>query len=180
MSSQTRVKLQRGMALVFAVGLSAFLLLNQEKIAGMQVLGYPGIFLLTMLSNATIILPVPGVLISSTMGAVFNPLWVGVTAGAGAAVGELVGYVAGYSGRGIIEKSEWSTRVEEWVRKYGSFAVLVLAFIPNPLFDIVGITAGILKMPLPKFLFWCVLGKILKMLVFSYGGDFILGKFPWF
>jgi membrane protein DedA with SNARE-associated domain len=58
--------------------------------------------------------------------------------------------------------------------------VLLLAFVPNPLFDIVGVTAGILKMPYPKFLLWCMLGKILKMLAFAYGGSFILEKIPWF
>ncbi len=66
------------------------------------------------------------------------------------------------------------------MRKYGSITVLLLAFIPSPLFDIAGVTAGMLKMPLLRFLFWCMLGKILKMLVFAYGGSFILQKIPWF
>jgi membrane protein DedA with SNARE-associated domain len=37
--------------------------------------------------------------------------------------------------------------------------------------------AGMLKMPLVKFLTWCLLGKTLKMLVFSYTGASILNLF---
>ena len=48
--------------------------------------------------------------------------------------------------------------------------ILVLATIPNPFFDLGGMIAGALKMPLHKFLFWCMLGKITKMMVISYAG----------
>ncbi|MCJ7626574.1 MAG: VTT domain-containing protein, partial [Anaerolineaceae bacterium] len=58
--------------------------------------------------------------------------------------------------------------------KFGDLTILVLALIPNPLFDMAGITAGALKMPISRFLIWCCLGKILKMLVFSYGGATII------
>jgi membrane protein DedA with SNARE-associated domain len=37
-----------------------------------------------------------------------------------------------------------------------------------------------LKMPVIKFLFWSMLGKILKMMAFAYGGSYILDKIPWF
>ena len=35
------------------------------------------------------------------MGAVFNPIGVALAAGAGAAIGELAGYLIGYSGQGV-------------------------------------------------------------------------------
>jgi membrane protein DedA with SNARE-associated domain len=54
---------------------------------------------------------------------------------------------------------------------------MVMAFIPNPIFDLAGMAAGMLKMPVPQFLFWCALGKILKMLVFSYTGASIFNLF---
>ena len=49
------------------------------------------------------------------------------------------------------------------MEKYGDITILVLAFIPNPLFDLAGMVAGILKMPVWKFLIYCVIGKILKI-----------------
>jgi membrane protein DedA with SNARE-associated domain len=112
------------------------------------------------------------------MGAVFNPFWVAVAAGTGAAIGELSGYLAGFSGQGIIERTQWSDRFEQWMRKYGPVTILVLSFVPNPIFDVAGITAGILKMPLWQFLLFSWIGKVLKMLLFSYGGSFVLNLFP--
>jgi membrane protein YqaA with SNARE-associated domain len=112
------------------------------------------------------------------MGAVFNPFWVAIAAGSGAAIGELSGYLAGFSGRKIIQRvSKYETLIQ-WMKKYGDISILLLAFFPNPAFDMAGITAGGLKVPLMRFLFWCMIGKILKMLVFSYGGAKILELIP--
>jgi membrane protein DedA with SNARE-associated domain len=108
------------------------------------------------------------------MGAVFNPLFVSVAAGAGAALGELSGYLAGFSGQAVVEGSERYQRVVRWMEKYGDITILVLAFIPNPLFDLAGIIAGILKMPIWKFLIYCVIGKILKMMIFAYSGYWVI------
>ncbi|MFZ6019499.1 MAG: TVP38/TMEM64 family protein [Chloroflexota bacterium] len=178
MSKETRLKIARILALVFVVGLTIFLYINREKVRELESFGYPGIFLVSLLANATLILPLPGVLFTSAMGAVFNPFWVAVAAGSGAALGELSGYLAGFSGQGIVEKTEWSEKFERWMRKYGPITILVLSFVPNPIFDVAGITAGILKMPLWQFLLFSWIGKVLKMLVFSYGGSFILNLFP--
>ncbi|MHB0965415.1 MAG: VTT domain-containing protein [Bellilinea sp.] len=180
MTRETRLKIQRILALLFVIGLTVFLYLNRDRVQELEGLGYPGIFLLSLLSNATLILPVPGVLFTSAMGAVFNPFWVAIAAGTGAALGELTGYLAGYSGQGVVERTKWQPKVESWMRKYGGITVFVLSLVPNPVFDIAGLTAGMLKMPVIKFLFWSMLGKILKMMAFAYGGSYILDKIPWF
>lgn len=178
MSKETRLAIARILALVFVVSLTVLLYLNRDKVSQLEGLGYPGIFLVSLLTNATLILPLPGVLVTSAMGAVFNPLWVAVAAGSGAALGELSGYLAGFSGQGIVERTKWSDRFEAWMRRYGPITVLVLSFVPNPLFDVAGITAGVLKMPLWHFLLFCWIGKVLKMMVFAFGGSFILGLIP--
>ena len=122
-----------------------------------------------------ILIPIPGVVFTSAMGAVFNPFWVSIAAGAGAALGELSGYLAGFSGQAVVENSERYKRVVQWMEKYGDITILVLAFIPNPLFDLAGMVAGILKMPVWKFLIYCVIGKILKMMMFAYAGNWVMG-----
>lgn len=63
------------------------------------------------------------------------------------------------------------------MRKYGDITILVLAFIPNPLFDMAGLIAGVLKMPVWKFLAYCIVGKILKMMVFAYVGEGLFSLF---
>ena len=164
----------RVLVLLAVITLTILLILNRDRVQELEALGYPGIFLISLFSNATLILPVPGVLFTSAMGAVFNPYWVALAAGCGAALGELTGYVAGFSGQGIIENKHWYARVTEWMKKYGGLTVLVLAFIPNPIFDIAGMVAGALRMPLWKFLLFSWVGKTGKMLVFALGGAGLL------
>jgi len=175
-SGQTNVV--RALVFVFVIALSIYLYTIRDQVQELEGYGYPGIFLVSFLTNATLILPLPGVVIASLMGTVFHPFWVAIAAGSGAALGELSGYLAGFSGQGVAEKTPIYNRMEELMRKYGVWAVLILAFIPNPLFDMAGIIAGILRMPLRTFLIWTWLGKVLKMLVFAYGGATISRFFP--
>ena len=174
-----KIQVARICAIIFVVALTVFLYLYRSKVQQLGAWGYPGIFLVSILENATIILPVPGILITSAMGAIFNPFWVAVAAGTGAALGELTGYLAGFSGQGIIENRKWYERFERWMKKYGDLTIFVLAIIPNPLFDIAGMTAGALKMPVWRYLIWVTLGKIIKMMIFAYFGAYISSLIPW-
>lgn len=170
MKTETRNLLLRIGVLILVVAITALLFFYRGKISQLGVYGYPGIFLISILANATIIIPLPGVAITSAMGAVFNPFWVALAAGLGAGLGETSGYLAGFSGRNAIQKSEKMRRITGWMEKYGGITILVLAFIPNPAFDLAGIAAGALKIPFYQFLLWTCVGKILKMLMFAYGG----------
>lgn len=173
--SKQATNIIRVVVLLAVIALTVVLLIYRDQIQTLQSYGYPGIFLFSILANATILVPIPGVIFTSAMGAVFNPLWVAVAAGAGAALGELSGYLAGFSGQAVVENSKKYEQVVHWMEKYGDITILVLAFIPNPLFDLAGMTAGILKMPVWKFLIFCVIGKILKMMMFAYAGDWVMG-----
>ena len=177
MQPERRTAILRVVALVFVIGLSVGVYLLRDQVQNLKGLGYAGIFLISLVSSATIILPVPGVLVTSMMGAVFNPFWVAIAAGTGAALGELSGYLAGFSGQGVAQKAEIYKKLENWMRRFGPVTVLVLGFIPNPLFDMAGMVAGALKMPLWKFLLFCTIGKIGKMMLFAYGGDTVMGWF---
>jgi uncharacterized membrane protein YdjX (TVP38/TMEM64 family) len=177
MDSKRRTQLIRAAVFLLVVVITVGLYLYRNQLKQFESFGYPGIFFLSILANATVIIPLPGVIITSAMGAIFNPFWVAIAAGAGAAIGEMTGYLAGFSGQAVIERVDWHVKLEGWMRKYGDVTVLVLAFIPNPLFDMAGITAGALKMPWYRFLIWCALGKILKMMMFAYGGAGIMYTF---
>jgi len=142
-----------------------------------QAFGYPGIFLIALLANATILLPAPGVAIIYAMGAVFNPWLVGLAAGSGGAIGELSGYLAGFSGQAMIERTDIYDRIKPWVDKYGGWAILVLSAIPNPLFDVAGVAAGIAKMPIQTFLFFVWVGQLIKMTMFALAGKYSI---EWF
>jgi len=172
--SKRTLNIIRVVVLLAVIAVTIVLVINRDKLQSLQAYGYPGIFLFSILANATILIPVPGVIFTSAMGAVFNPFWVSLAAGAGAALGELSGYLAGFSGQAVVEDSKRYDQVVSWMEKYGELTTLVLAFIPNPLFDLAGLIAGLLKMPLWKFLLYCVIGKILKMMMFAYAGDWVI------
>lgn len=149
---------------------TVLLIVFRDKLQSLESLGYPGIFLLSLLSNATIIVPLPGVIITSAMAMVFNPFWVAIAAGLGAALGELSGYLAGVAGQVVLQDSENLRKLSGWITRHGEWAILFLALVPNPLFDMAGILAGSSSMPVAKFLFFCAVGKIIKMLLFAYLG----------
>lgn len=173
MDKEKRITILRWLALVFVIALTIILFLNRENIQYLERFGYVGIFFASLLTNASLIFPVPGVLITSAMGAVFNPFYVALAAGGGATIGEISGYLAGFSGQKVVEKAKWHDKLEGWMKRYGDLTILVLAFIPNPAFDVVGIMAGAMKIPIHRFLIFSFIGKVLKMLVFAYGGYLI-------
>jgi uncharacterized membrane protein YdjX (TVP38/TMEM64 family) len=53
----------------------------------------------------------------------------------------------------------------------GPLTVFLLSAIPNPFFDLAGVAAGALKMPLGRFLFWAWIGETTKMFIFAFAGS---------
>ena len=170
-------KVFRVILLAAVLALTILLLVYREQIQHLEAYGYPGIFLLSILTNATVLIPLPGVVITSAMGAVFNPFWVAIASGSGATLGELSGYMAGVGGQVWLTNRAWYQKLENWIQKYNHWPIILLAFIPNPLFDMAGFIAGAGKMPLWKFLLFTWIGKIAKMLVFAYAGAGIFKNF---
>ena len=172
--SSTRTNLLRAIALLAVIGITVYIYSIRERVEEFEQFGYAGIFLIALMANATVLLPAPGVAIFYAMGAVFNPLGVGLAAGTGGALGELSGYFAGFSGQAIVERTDIYNRFQPWVEKYGGWAILVLSAIPNPFFDVAGIAAGIAKMPLRTFLLFTWAGQIIKMTLFASAGYYSL------
>lgn len=162
--------LARIMALFVVVALSVFIFSIRDQASELAIYGYPGIFLISFMAYATVLLPAPGVAVVFTMGSVFNPIGVALAAGTGAALGELSGYLAGFSGQAVVERVDIYDRLTVWMQRNGSLTVLVLAAIPNPFFDLAGVAAGSLKMPVLRFLVWCWIGEVIKMSVFAFAG----------
>ncbi len=168
------------LTVILLTALIILLFVNRERIQQLEKYGYAGIFLISIATNATLIIPLPGVAITTTMGAIFNPFGVAVAAGLGAAIGEITGYTAGYTSQGLLKRNETYQKLTANMREHPQWAVFIifiLAFIPNPMMDLAGMAAGSLKVPLWKYFIPCTLGKILKMLLFAYLGHYSLSFF---
>jgi uncharacterized membrane protein YdjX (TVP38/TMEM64 family) len=158
-------------ALLIVIALTLFIYTIRDKADELAVYGYPGIFLIAFLTNATVLLPAPGIAVVFTMGAIFQPVYIALAAGAGGALGELSGYLAGFSGQAVVERTDLYDRFKAWIERNGFLSILILASLPNPFFDVAGVAAGILKMPVLKFLIAVWIGVTIKMFVFAWVGS---------
>ena len=154
-------------AIFVAVGAALYF---RDHLQELEQYGYAAVFLVGLVSNATIIFPVPGLAVSSVMGSVFNPWIVGLVGGVGQALGELTGYMAGYSGQMLVNNNPTHDRLMRWMQRHGTLTIFILAVTPNPVADVGGMTAGALRFPLWKFLASCTAGKIVKNVIFALAG----------
>ncbi|HET6598032.1 MAG TPA: VTT domain-containing protein [Anaerolineales bacterium] len=171
-SSRFLTNMLRILALFAVVGITLYIYSIRNRVEQFAGFGYPGIFLIALLANATVLLPAPGVAVIYAMGAIFNPFGVGLAAGLGGTIGELSGYLAGFGGQAVVERMDIYNRIKPWVDKYGGWSILVLSAIPNPFFDIAGIAAGIAKMPVQTFLLFSGIGQLIKMTAFALAGHY--------
>ena len=163
-------RLFRFLVIAIVVGISVSIFVFRDRFAELAAIGYPGIFVVSLLGNATVILPAPSLALVFAMGSVLPPVLVGLVAGVGEALGELTGYAAGFGGRAVIENQKTYERLVAWMRRAGGATVFVLSVIPNPFFDLAGIAAGTLGYPVWRFLLFCWLGKTIKTILVAWAG----------
>jgi membrane protein DedA with SNARE-associated domain len=188
LSRRTLVWMKRGLipllgllvALGIIFGVVYFYRCNPDIFERLETYGYLGVFLISILFNATIIFPLSNISVIISMGATLGvPLFVGLAGGSGAAIGELTGYLAGRSGQGFFRKSKLYLRLEGWVKRWGWIAIFIMSVFPA-VFDIVGLIAGALRMPLWKFFLACAGGRIISYTVVAYTADLGFKFIPWF
>jgi len=162
-----RALLPFSLALLVSLGVILLFTRFQDKIEALKGYGYLGAFFIGLLSNATVILPAPSLAFTTALGVALNPLLVGIAAGTGEALGEMTGYLGGISGKAIIENHAHYERIRNSMARYGERAFFLLALIPNPLFDLAGIAAGVVRFPIWRFLLSVWAGKTLKAILFA-------------
>ncbi|MFC2022552.1 YqaA family protein [Chloroflexota bacterium] len=167
------------LVIAFTIGLFIFSQRYPDVIERFKDYGYLGVFLVSVVSSATIIVLVPGIVIFFPLvGTSLDPVLVGLVAATGGILGEITGYIAGYSGQNIISQGRMYHKVEGWMKKWGSLTVFVFAAVPILFFDVVGVVAGAIRFPLWKFLLVGWAGKSIKftiwMLGVAWGWEFLL------
>ena len=150
-----------------------------------QRFGLPGLFIASIIANATILLPVPIDIIVFLFGeadfygfGILSPLLMALVVGFGAAIGEMSGYVIGFFGVKSVEKMKREeikqiVEKEHETIKFGGIVVFLGALTPFP-FDLIGIAAGIIKFNFKKFFIACFLGKLLRYMLIAYAGRWSL------
>ncbi len=138
--------------------------------------GYLGVFLVTLLANASVFIPIPYPGVVAQLATNLNIIGVAFLGASGSVVGETTAFLVGRAGKGVVER----TRFYEWLqrqlrRPVRAFAVLfLLSAPPNPFFDVAGLTAGSLGVPFPVFVAATFSGRIVRMLILAGLGRAIL------
>ena len=144
---------------------------------------------MNLASTATFFFPVPGLtaaaqaLIATEGDSARFPFFVGVFGGLGMALGEITAYYAGMIGAEIMRGRdlpgpERFHRIMQWaidnihwlISHWGMMTLFVLSAIPNPFFEVAGLTAGTVRMPFRQFFVAVTAGKIVRGLLLAYFG----------
>ena len=156
--------------------------------------GYPGIFLVNMFGTGAVFVPVPGLTLGGQVLIVegprslgLHPVGVVALGSLGMTVGEVTGYVAGRLGRRVSEAEQVSVRggigrrlrrvgrlIDRLMARYGVATLFVLSAIPNPIFEIAGVTAGAVRMSIWRFLVAVGMGKTVRVIILVIIGDAFL------
>jgi membrane protein DedA with SNARE-associated domain len=167
--------------LALTIALCVLVIIYWDDVISASRYGYLGVFFVSILSGATILIPVPGLLIVFTLGSILHPAIVGALAGLGEAFGSITIYLAGYGGHRAVEKLEtidhrFIIKFEDWLRQRGTIAVFLMSSIFNPFFYPFVAIAGAMHFSLAKFFFLCWGGKTIKGMGVAYLGYYSLGS----
>ena len=145
--------------------------------------GYLGIFFISLLGATSVIIPIPSSVVifilgglTSSTGFLFEPLFIAVAAGAGAAVGELSGYLVGLGGRKVIGE-KYKKKMDilmKLFQRFGPIVIFVFALTPLP-DDLLFIPLGVMRYKILKAFIPALLGKFVSNLIIAYAGRLSIG-----
>lgn len=157
------------LGIAFALLMSAPYLLFKEQLQQMTLVGYLSVAIGCAISNSSILLPSSSTLIVVAAASSLNPVLCILAGGLGTALGEQSSYLCGrIGGKGFdpgpscLQVAGKEKRILKYLKRHDALTVFVFAFLPLPIFDLVGIAAGGLRMNWFKYLIAAALGKTFK------------------
>ncbi len=151
----------------------------QIRFHSLRSFGLIGVFFINFFGSATIFLPAPGLLSVGISATQSNPFLVALIGAIGASLGESTTFLFGYTSNKFfnLEKHKWLKKFKKNVfDKYGEIVILAFAFIPNPLFDGIGMIAGVSKYPVKKFILLTFIGRLCRYIVIAYLSSYIIAS----
>lgn len=161
------------LSLILSIGFWVF----RDYFKGATSLGLLGLFILNLVSNASFFISGPAFLSAFVGGSIYPPILVALAAAGGSAVGDMLSYVVGLSGRKALEhklnKKIWFRVLEKVFKQHGTWILLIFALIPNFVFDSIGLFAGALAFPPLRFFILVFVGRLVRFFILaSIGAHF--------
>lgn len=137
--------------------------------------GLFGLFIVNFVSSATFFVSAPAFLTIITGGNLYSPILVAAIAAVGACLGDMIGFAFGHSGRRLTKKKLDRHKairfLEKHFHRHGALIIFLLAVIPNPFFDAIGILAGIVNYPLIRFFVIMLVGRFIRYWLLAQVGS---------
>lgn len=157
--------------IIVAFSLLAFLM--RDVVPKYAPVSYFGVLLVCFIANASVLLPAPSILVVVQYSMILNPMLTALCGAIGATLGEMTGYLAGAHGGNLLAL-KIRKKVLSVMPKHPYLVVFCFSLIPLPVFDIVGLIAGAMKLNQAKFFGSCLIGKLIKMASFAWMVNYIL------
>ncbi len=146
----------------------------QQKLSQFRSLGLLGIFLINFFGSATLFLPAPALVFVVAGGLLYQPILVALVSAVGSALGDMLGFFLGQSGKQLFGSKSKSTILQKSLtivfKRHAGILIFLFALIPNPFFDVVGILAGILSYPPMRFFMILVIARFIRDVLLAYFG----------
>jgi membrane protein YqaA with SNARE-associated domain/molybdopterin converting factor small subunit len=175
-TSRLRALLMLGLALIISGVVLYLSTYFRDALIAFGQLGLVGLFVLSIVGNATVFIPAPAFVVACAAGPIYGALATGVVAGIGSAIGEMTGYMAGYGGTAVLPQGRMYRHLHRLMVRYGPLVIFIMAALPNPAFDVGGLIAGALKMKPLVFLAATAAGKVVRLTLVAYA---CAGGLPW-
>jgi membrane protein YqaA with SNARE-associated domain len=168
MSGRAPHPIVAAVAVAAVLGLNIAIFLAPFDYHFLGAFAYPGAFLITLIANAAVIIPIPYLpVVAHVAQTVEWPALVVVVAALGSVLGESVAYAVGRAEEQLLVGHPFWDRLERVAAHRWRTALVLFLFAapPNPVFDVGGIAAGALGVRYYVF-FWSVFaGRLVRFAV---------------
>jgi membrane protein YqaA with SNARE-associated domain len=160
-------KLYAFLIFISSILLSVVFFIYRDFFKDASSLGLLGLFVINFVSSAGFFVSGPASIVMVIAGGnLYPPILVALIAVLGACLGDMLGFAFGHSGRKLTKKELDRHKairfLEKHFHRHGVLITFLLAIVPNPFFDAVGILAGALNYPPLKFFAIMFVGRILR------------------
>ena len=162
--------LQKVIAVIAVIAFNIALFLVPIDYTGLGAFAYPGAFLITLVANAAVVVPVPYIPIVAHIAVTADSaLVVVLVAALGSALGESVAFAVGRVEKDLFTGHPWFERLRGFFHQEWRAALFLFLFaMPlNPVFDVGGVAAGALGISFRTFFVAVFLGRIVRFTVIA-------------
>lgn len=159
-------KVYAGTIFLLSIALSIAFFEFRDYFRQASSLGLFGLFVVNFVSSATFFVSAPAFLTIITGGNLYPPITVALVSAFGASLGDMLGFAFGHSGRRLTKKKldrhKTIRFLEKHFHRHGALIIFLLAVLPNPFFDAIGILAGVVNYPVLRFFVIMFVGRFIR------------------